>query len=115
MSMQNLPPPRLVTCVIGEPFLETCHNVSWSCHLAGATLTHDLSLPAAVPGAAEGGLMWVSSGLFHVRAQLARDGLVGERGQVACGVVVSIIVPAATLAASDGGDPSEQIRTCVRY
>jgi len=47
-----------------------------------ATLTHDLSLPVAVPVAAHGGLTWVSSGQFRVPAQLSVDGLIRERGPV---------------------------------
>ena len=39
-------------CCSSSPFHETCHNGSWSRHLAVATLTHALSLPVAVPVAA---------------------------------------------------------------
>jgi uncharacterized protein YndB with AHSA1/START domain len=73
-----------------QPFHETCHNGSWSRSLAEATLTHELSLPAAVPVAGHAGLTWISVGPFHVGAQLAQDGLVRERGQVACGVEVPV-------------------------
>ena len=45
-------------------------------------MTHDLSLPAAVPVAGHAGLTWISVGPFHVRALLAQDGLIRERGQV---------------------------------
>ncbi|MDQ3600765.1 MAG: hypothetical protein M3408_05875, partial [Actinomycetota bacterium] len=41
---------------LGFPFHETCQNGSWSRHLAEATLTHELSLPAAVPVAGHAGL-----------------------------------------------------------
>lgn len=53
-------------------------------------MAHGLSLPVAVPVAAGGGLTCVSSGRFHVPAQLAVDDLIRERGQVDRGVVVPV-------------------------
>ena len=83
---------------LGVPFHETCQDGSWSRHLAEATLTHELSLPVAVPVAAQGGLTWVSSGLVY-RPAATRLGRLGrERGQVARGAPIPVEPGAAVLA-----------------
>src|SRR5918992_2324629 len=56
------------------------------------------SLPVAIPAATDGGLTWVSSGLFRVRTQLALDDPVRERGQVQRGIEVPVQPGAAGLA-----------------
>ena len=67
--------------------------------LAEATLTHDLSLPVAVPVAAGGGLRRVSSGLvFRPAATRLGRNLIRQGGEVVGGAPIPVDPGAAVLA-----------------